>query len=364
MVCIKIGLRKNLLYPSLFILFTALRRIIKLILDYLIETKLSFLMILFMVLIELILGVIFSWKHDNNIKNKNNEQQLVNKKDHSCKIIFLVFCSAYFELIGFLSRRLITIYDSNNNDYDEFNAKFRSMEVCLSSLLFFLTIKAKIYRHQIFSLIIIIFCLTLIFVIEFIKRLDNKFYYFINILEVIGTSICRAFLDTTEKYLFDIDFINIFKLIRLQSFINLILMALLYSFKMPRQEVKDLFCLEKYKWYNIFLGIGLILVYAILSGFKNIYRRYTVQEYTPMTRALAESILDPIFLIIGFFGKNENNSLYYFLPNLICTIIIVLCGCVYNDFIILYFCGLEKDTYLEISKRGNEEKLIQIVETT
>ena len=269
MVCIKIGLRKNLLYPSLFILFTALRRIIKLILDYLIETKLSFLMILFMVLIEFILGVIFSWKHDNNIKNKNNEQQLVNKKDNSCKILFLVFCSAYFELIGFLSRRLITIYDSNNNDYDEFNAKFRSMEVCLSSLLFFLTIKAKIYRHQIFSLIIIIFCLTLIFVIEFIKSFEDRFKYLLKILEVIGTSICRAFLDTTEKYLFDIDFINIFKLIRLQSFINLILMALLYSFKMPRQEVEDLFCLE---WYKILLGIGLLLVYAILSGFKNIYR--------------------------------------------------------------------------------------------
>jgi len=360
MVCIKIGLRKNLLYPSLFILFTALRRIIKLILDYLIKIKLSFLMILFMVLVELILGVIFSWKHDNNIKNKNNEQQLVNKKDNSCKILFLVFCSAYFELIGFLSRRLITIYDSNNDDYDEFNAKFRSMEVCVSSLLIFLTLKARIYRHQIFSLIIIIFCLTLIFVIEFIKRLDNKFYYFINILEVIGTSICRAFLDTTEKYLFDIDFINIFKLIRLQSFINLILMALLYSFKMPRQEVEDLFCLVPYK---ILLGIGLLLVYAILSGFKNIYRRYTVQEYSPMTRALAESILDPFFLFIGFIVRIDNN-IKFFLPSLIFTIIIVLCGCIYNDFIILYFCGLEKDTYLEISKRGNEEKLIQIVETT
>ena len=67
---------------------------------------------------------------------------------------------------------------------------------------------------------------------------------------------------------------------------------------------------------------------------------------------------------IGFFEKNENNSLYYFLPSLICTIIIVLCGCVYNDFIILYFCGLEKDTYLEITKRGNEDNLIQIIETT
>lgn len=359
MTCIKIGLRNNLLYPSLFILFTALRKIIKLILDSQIKTKLSFLMILFMVLIELILGVIFSWKNNNNIKSNNNEKQLINKKDNSCKILFLVFCSAYFELIGFLSRRLITIYDSDNDDYDEFNAKFRSMEVCVSSLLIFFTLKAQIYRHQIFSLIIIIFCLTLISVIEFIKRLDNKFDYLLNILEVIGTSICRAFLDTTEKYLFNIDFINIFKLIRLQSFINLILMSLLYCFKMPRQEVEDLFCL---KWDKILLGIGLLLVYAILSGFKNIYRRYTVQEYSPMTRALAESILDPIFLFIGFFEDIENNLLYYFLPSLICTIIIVLCGCVYNDFIVLYFCGLEKETYLEITKRGNEDKLIQIIE--
>ena len=29
-----------------------------------------------------------------------------------------------------------------------------------------------------------------------------------------------------------------------------------------------------------------------------------------------------------------------------------ICSCIYNDFIVLYFCGLEHDTYLEVSRRS------------
>lgn len=44
--------------------------------------------------------------------------------------------------------------------------------------------------------------------------------------------------------------------------------------------------------------------------------------------------------------------------NMICSLIITFFGCVYNEFIILFFCGLEFDTYEEVSKRAsNLERL-------
>ena len=33
----------------------------------------------------------------------------------------------------------------------------------------------------------------------------------------------------------------------------------------------------------------------------------------------------------------------------------VFCSCVYNEFIVLYFCNMEHDTYIEISKRAKEK---------
>ena len=44
----------------------------------------------------------------------------------------------------------------------------------------------------------------------------------------------------------------------------------------------------------------------MLSGFKNVFRRYIVKKFTPMTRALAESILDPNFIIYGYFRGNKD----------------------------------------------------------
>ena len=230
---IKIGIRKNLLYPSLFIAFIATRKIIKFILEKFItkNNKCSFLMISLMVLIEFILGLYYSLKRqkDININNNKTDKKQTNKEDSNeneliiranslkrrdkdCKIILLMVFSAYFEIIGCSSRKLITLFDQNSNDYDEFNARFRGAETCISSLLCHFTLRMKIYKHQIYSLIGIGSNLIFIFGMQLYLERDNIKLYFIKITGVIGTSICRAFLDTTEKYLMEYDHIDVFKL--------------------------------------------------------------------------------------------------------------------------------------------------------
>jgi len=74
-----------------------------------------------------------------------------------------------------------------------------------------------------------------------------------------------------------------------------------------------------------------------------------------MTRALAETILDPIILIYSSIIHIDIKSWFdwfYYGINIFLSIIMTFCSCVYNDFIVLYCCGLEHDTYLEISKRS------------
>ena len=287
---IKLGIRRNLLYPSLLIVFTASRKVFKFILDNIIakNIKCSFLMISLMVLMEFILGLYFSLKQQKDIKSFNinnntneNENKLVFKRnslkrlDSDFIIILLMVFSAYFEIIGFLSRRLITIFDHNTDDYDEFNAKFRSAETIVSSILCSLTLKMNIYRHQVLSLIIIAIVLILIFILQLEEEKNDIDSYLIKIAEVLGTSICRAFLDTTEKYLIEYNHLDIFKLIRFQSLINIFVMSSFYIFDMPRKEIVNLY----HSGIETFLlALLFLLIYGILSGFKNIYRRYTVKE--------------------------------------------------------------------------------------
>ena len=321
---IKIGLRRNLRYPVLFIIFTLSRRVVKYIMEvFCLEGRsVSFLMVSFMIILELILGLIYSCKNENKKKDKEIESKIdqieiveidneIKSPDSLFKIRLLMFFSGYFEIFGFLSRRLINILNPNKKEYDEFNARYRSLEICFSSLLCFFTLKIQIYRHQYFSLIIIILSLIIVFVIE-INYTDNRSEFLFDILIICGTSLSRAFLDTTEKYLFDIDYINIFKLIRFQSSFNIILMSILYFYKKPQNEIIELIDLGKINLLKSFFSFYLLIIYAILSGYKNIYRRYTLKEYSPMSRSLAESVIDPFLIVFDFItGKKEIDYFIY-----------------------------------------------------
>jgi hypothetical protein len=84
-------------------------------------------------------------------------------------------------------------------------------------------------------------------------------------------------------------------------------------------------------------------MYLFFSGFKNIFRRLTVKKYTPMTRAFAESFLDPFKIIAGFIVKN-NQDKKYFVITLICSIIMTLFSCVFNDINFLFYIKKEKNS--------------------
>ena len=105
--------------------------------------------------------------------------------------------------------------------------------------------------------------------------------------------------------------------------------------------------------FLIFLHFLIIL----FSGIKNTFRVITNKVYSPMALALAEYFLNPIYIILTLTlvndFKSERGSKYlYFSLNLVFTILITLSGCVYNEFIILFFCGLQHETYSEIASRA------------
>ncbi len=365
---IKFGWRDSLLYPSLFILFIFIRRIAKLILEILYpDIKLSYLMITFVFVFELIVASLLLW--NQNRKNKSvvkpkflgisliKQESLLDRPDSNFKIIVLIIFSSYFSITGALSRRNVS--SGNNNIYDEFHAKFRSIEIILSSIICYFTFKNKIYKHHRFTLIIIFICL--IIVVAFGVLLEsNKSIFFLNFFYTISSSFCRVFLDIVEKYLYDFDFLDIYKVMIFESIVDLIISFNYFWLEVPRREITTILTIND--GLKLFYIIGFLMLYTFFSGIKNVYRRFTVKKFTPMTRALAESILDPIFIIIGYLTttKKEQFDTIYFIITLICSLIMVFNSCVYNELFVLYCCDLEKNTHLAIEKQNNNESSLEL----
>ena len=77
-----------------------------------------------------------------------------------------------------------------------------------------------------------------------------------------------------------------------------------------------------------------------------------------MAKTLTDYILNPIYIIIDFargkdFLSKENLRIPYFILNLIISFIITICGCVYNEFIILFCFKFEYETHNQITIRAS-----------
>ena len=367
---IKFGFRESLFYPSLFVLFLFIRRIIKFFLEvYLLQKKLSYILILIMFISEIVIGLIFLFKRN---KKKGNsvtsefmgiplikEVSTLKRPDSNLKVIVLIIFASHFVIIGAISRRYLTNNEisKESNLYDEYHAKYRSSEIIIASLLCLFTLKMKIYKHHAFSLIVILMCLIVIFITEIRCGIDNLTYCIL----ILISSICRVFLDTIEKYLFDTDFVDIYKITIFEGVIDTIFTCFLYFFDGPKDEFRKLINntidnKDEPKGLIYWIGILLLLVYGAFSGLKNICRRYTVKKNSPMTRALAESILDPILILYGYLNRDKNKIksednrkvIISFIVTFICSILMIFCSCVYNEIFVLFCCGLERKTHLYV----------------
>ena len=361
---IKFAVRNNLYYPLMLILFTFLRNIIDILLKAIFNLKSPYFTSILIFFSEFLFGSMTIWY--NNSSSKNNSKiiksmgiKLIQRKtkiirsDSNLIIYILIFFASYFDFISLTYMRFYIPF-RNKVENDFLIKDVRSLQICISALLCYFTIKTNIARHQIVSLIIISFCSITLFSTEIFKKENEITEKLINLGFTLISCTSRALFDTTEKYLLDYNFIDPFLLLLLEG---IICFGLMFScifidnnFKIEFEELMNIS--EK-----IYLLIGLFIIYAIFSGMKNIYRIITNKFYSPMTRALAESILDPVFTIYYFFFEIRDEKFtskfwIYFVINFICSIIMALCSSIYNEFIILYYCGLEYETFFEIRKRS------------
>ena len=76
-----------------------------------------------------------------------------------------------------------------------------------------------------------------------------------------------------------------------------------------------------------------------------------------MARTYVNYFFNPILMIITFIVEDDfHKNVHYFIISELIALFMVFFGAVYNEYIILCFCGLEYDTKYAISQRALERE--------
>ena len=368
---IKFALRPNLKYPFQLIIWHLLRKLETMLISYLFNFGDSLVYIPLMFIGEFLSGLIF-YNYQNKFFKKEKEKEskeisdtllhneiILSYPDSDRKIKILIASAAYFDWIQFIIW-LVTVpkykYVSNS-----IVSRLSGILAISSAFFYSYVIKIKIFKHHKFSLAIIGICTIIVIITEFFFQEINIFFSYWNFIMVfllsILSQVLNAFLDSIEKYLFEYDYVNPFYALMYEGIYGFFMTFFYFTIPNYLDDIKKVY--KTYSAGELILFTFLLLLYIVLCGGRNIFRVITTKIYSPMTRGLTDYFINPIYYIYDYslgndFIKQGEKDFNYFLINLIISLIISFCGCVYNEFIVLFCCGLERNTHDQISIRASE----------
>ena len=392
-MCIKFAFRRNLIYPIQYIIWSFGREILSFIIFKRINFTNNAVYLPTMFFGEIFAGGIFylyekrvmkSIKKEKEEKGEDSEKYFMSIKlienekeqedeyftplDSKKKIIFLIFLSALFDDVQFLLSHVMI--PSFHILSPSFGPRLNGFSTLFATFFYVYALKLPVFRHHQISLSIIGICLIIIIATEYIFNKSNSFFKYYYLAVGLGYSIVSQILvackDSLEKYLFEYDFMDPFVVLMYEGIFGYLLSFLLLLDKNYFNELSNYYNSNSKK-HLLLLNLGAALfVYMILSGGKNLFRVVTNKIYSPMTKTLADYFLNPIYLSY-YFGECEDFRIHgkfdawYFSINIVISLIISFFGCAYDEFIILLFCNLERDTHDQISRRASKiEELTEL----
>ena len=368
---IKISLRHNSIYPFQYLIWTLLRDVETTLISYFFNLGYLLIYTPLMFFGEFLAGLIF-YLYQKKFLSKNKigvlskfltdnfmktEEKFV--KDSKGKIIFLLITSALCDFVQFLvlsqTSKFIIISDS-------IEQRLRGIYTINYALFYYYILRLPIFRHHIFSLVIIGICVFIIIITEFIFQEYNIFLSigdFILVFVFIFIAIFfSTLLESIEKYLFEYDQLNPFFVLMLEGIFGFILTSIYCVFQAPFDDI--IIFKKNNTIYKFIILIFCLILYVILSGGKNSFRVITTKIYNPMTSSFMEYIFNPFYLIYYYITETDfisygKSNFGYFFINLIISLIVSFCGGIFNEFIVLICYGLESDTYSQVRKRAKTD---------
>ena len=275
-------------------------------------------------------------------------QDEIKPADQPLKILLLIFFAAGFD-------SFFSYYNLVNRAY---YPKYGCITTIVSSFICSYTLNLKIGKHQRISRLFMSIFLIFVIILEIVYMPNiavPKYYIFTNFL-LIFQLILASLTDCIEKYIVEENLISPFKVIIFEGAFELIFSIIISIFhKNPISEFNKTF--ETLDSGLKIVLIILCIIYMLLTAIVNAYKVYCNVIYSPMSRSLIDYFMAPGLNAFSFTDNKtlyNHNSIVYIVLSELFAVMIDFLGLVYNEFIILYFFGLEHETQKEISRRGSE----------
>ena len=240
--------------------------------------------------------------------------------------------------------------------------RLRGTITIINALFYFYALGLPLFKNKLFSLICIGICVIIVIITELIFQEFNIFLsysqFFLVLFFIFIIHLSSALEESIEKYLFEFNKLNTFFVLMFQGIFGFVLTVIYCLFHSPFDDIIKF--KQNSSTLNFVILIFALILYIILSGGKNSFRLLTTKIFSPMTTTFLDYILNPFYIIYYFISRNDFISygkinVAYFVINVILSLIITFCGCIYNEFLILFCCGLERDTHNQVTTRSRIE---------
>ena len=283
-----------------------------------------------------------------NNKLANEIPRIIEKRDKTRKIKSLMFLIT-LSIINLWCYLYIFIFSDIKYEFAKQSIGV-FFDIGFYTLLSFLILKQKLYKHHFFSLIVIAVLLLALFIISIFYMDKNKifqsciyycFYSFsFSLFDVLGKKYFNESYNTPYFMLTVVGSIN--------AIVLLIYDILAYYFNRNISGVIIGFQKNIKNALNFF---GFILD-LILGLFWNMGIWLTIYYFTPCHFFICEYISE---YIIYLMNANDSNEKFYSTNNIVIYSIVyfinIFCCLVFNEVIILNFCNLDYNTKKRIKER-------------
>ena len=220
-----------------------------------------------------------------------------------------------------------------------------------------LILHSPFYRHHLVSMIINLLFLTILIVLDIINIVNGNISYPYIIVEII-TVILYSFEDAFAKILFSIDSISpynylLYRGILVNSF-TLIFSIVFIFVELPDEKGENSCIFSRFwKLYEDKLNILIYLIKFFNDFLINLNIFLIIDKFSLIHFAMASIIQNFGSLLISIIF--EEITIGNFFLKFGIYFILIIFALVYNEFIILNFCGLERYTQLFLQKEANND---------
>ena len=245
-------------------------------------------------------------------------------------------------------------------DYDKaLNKEIDIIFILIILALNFFILDMQIYRHHKLMIILIIILGLIINYIQYLSKGQQTIGIndFISSLQLIMHNFIAAFSPVISKFLMDKNHCSPFKILFFSGIFGIIYILFFSFFYHSITGLNNRNFYESIFENVIYHNIKDFLFWNLNNFVLSLFTFLTVKFLEPTNLILAVFSAKPIAKLIDSFTESDSSLKLYDIIMYILYFIFIFCCLIFNEFIILNFCGLNKFTKKGICDRGEKEVL-------